>query len=137
MTIAGKNYRLNEMPIGKVKKLLLKLNESFQIIQQKIQERNDTSNDFKDFIINFSDVLFPELTDIFNIIFSCGNEDFEKFSVEFVENNISLAAIKRIFQTVIKMNELEDAIPFFKDSFLELLPSMIRKEIQERKEEKN
>jgi hypothetical protein len=57
--------------------------------------------------------------------------------VEFVENNISLAAIKRIFQTVIKMNELEDAIPFFKDSFLELLPSMIRKEIQERKEEKN
>lgn len=114
---------------------MIKLNESFQRIQEKINLNGlnlDSEKDIKTLIMNFSDVVFPEITDVINIIFKCGNPEFAPFTVEFVTDNMGFHTLKNIVMTTIEMNDLGDAVlPFLKDSVLPLMKASIKRNIAE------
>jgi len=86
-------------------------------IQEKAQDEINLKNSLEPLIIKYSDLIFPELTDIFNIIFAHGNDTFELFTVQFVEENFSIRIIKQIVDIVIEQNKIEGILPFLKESF--------------------
>lgn len=116
----------------------MKLNESLLRIQEsaKSKEIDFKTNDLKKLIVMFGDLIFTELTDIFNIIFSSGNPGFEKFTVLFVENNFTIPMIKMIIKNVVEMNELESMLPFSMGSFREMFWEEVTKELSKQKERK-
>ena len=100
---------------------MLQLNESLLEIQEK--SKGDVidfdSGNLTIFITKYADILFVELTKILNIIFSHGNKDFEPFTLEFVNDNFSIALIVEVVDVVVKQNKMEGVLPFFQRSFLE------------------
>ena len=132
MQIGEKNYRINSLPIGRVKDLMIKLNSLFQMIQQKATKENldFDSDNLEGMILLFSDILFPAITDIINLIFRVRNNDFKDFTQEFVENNFGIPEIKSICMLLVEQNGLSNLLPFFQKSFQEIFRNVLSKEVE-------
>jgi hypothetical protein len=103
-----------------VKNLSIQLGESASLIQEKFREKKIalTLNNFKQIIIDNSEIVFPEITKILNILFSYKNENFQEFTTEFVENNFTIPDLKAVvIEIMIKLNGIEGIIPFFQEFF--------------------
>lgn len=111
---------------------MIKLNSLFQLIQQKATKENLNfdSDDLEGMILLFSDILFPEITDIINLIFGARNNDFEDFTQKFIEDNFGIADIKNICMLLVEQNGLSKLIPFFRESFQAIFKRMMSKEVE-------
>lgn len=118
---------------------MIKLNESLLRIQESAKDKqvDFSSGDLRQLINIYGDLIFEELTDIFNIIFSSRNSEFEEFTVEFVKDKFTIPEIKLVIKTVIEMNELESLLPFSIDSFRETFWKEVQKIMKKQKPEKN
>jgi len=82
-------------------------------------------------ILLFSDILFPGITDIINLIFKVRNDDFKEFTQEFVEDNFGILEIKNLCMLLVEQNQLSNLLPFFRDSFRTVFKSAMSRKVKE------
>lgn len=111
---------------------MIKLNSLFQLIQQKATKENldFDSDNLEAMILLFSDILFPAITDIINLIFRVRNDDFKDFTQEFVEDNFGIPEIKNICRLLVEQNGLSNLVPFFQESFRGIFKTVLSKEVK-------
>ena len=142
MTLAGKNFKMREMAIGRLEKFLEKLNECFKKIQDalKMDEETFQENYKKEhkltekqwealekkptylgtleisaFLTRYSEIAFGLLSEIFNFIFSYKNgNEYEAVTAEWIGENLTVREMGLIVDAVTEQNNIKGAIPFLK-----------------------
>lgn len=153
-TIAGKDFKLREMKIGRLEKFFEKLNDAFKAIQGSLRAEEEayqekyradnsltmeqwdkledkpsflTNMDITAFLSKYSTVLFEEFAKIFNFIYSYKNDDsFEPVDAKWIGENIALREIKIIVEAVTEQNNIKGALPFLRSSALDLYKKYAR-----------
>ena len=80
--------------------------------------------ELNDIINQYGDILFQEITNLFNFVFAYKNEgEFDPVDFEWVKENISVRILKEIALGLADMNNIKDVLiknlfPFFQNFFL-------------------
>lgn len=87
-------------------------------IGSRIEQKLKTSKISKDTdIIKVFNDYFPmiseEACEIFNYLFEYRNDDFEKVSLDWFEENVSIREFKEVLETVAEQSQIKGLLPFF------------------------
>jgi hypothetical protein len=100
--------------------------------------------DLNEIIIQYGDIFFLEILNLFNFVFAYKNEgEFDLVNIDWIKENISIRLLGEIAMGIADMNNIKDVLiknifPFFQDYFQgEFLKRFKKEEIKQEKNMKN
>jgi len=106
-------FVLNEMSIKRVKDFGVKFVTAMDQFSKKTGE--DISQLEVQMIIGeYSDMIFAEITTLFNWVFEYKNEDYKKVTKAWMSDNVSIRILTEIMKQIAVQNKLDWLGPFFK-----------------------
>ena len=123
ISIEDKQLILNEMSIGRVRNFGIKIVQVVDKIS-KLSGKDITEMEMSDMLQNYGDIIFEEITGIFNWVFCYKNSDYVELTKEWIEDNISIRALSEIVKEIASQNQLSWLIPFFQERFNTALKAM-------------
>ena len=111
--IGDKTFVLNEMSIKRVKDFAVKFVSAMDQFSKKTGV--DVSQLEVQMIIGeYSEMIFAEITTLFNWVFEYKNEDFKAVTEEWMADNVSIRILTEIMKQIAVQNKLDWLGPFFK-----------------------
>ena len=128
-SLGKRKFCLNEMKIGRTKKFISLINDTFERLRSSYLSVVD-GKDFQqlqisEVINDYGDEAFEEIARLFNFCFEYRNDDYEPIDAEWISDNLSVREMGMLLQEILKMNKLEWLLPFFRDQFFAELNKIV------------
>lgn len=116
----SRDFYLRELPVGRVKKLGLKITEAFNRIAAL--QGNDPAKalgaEIGSFLESYGTAVFEEITGIWNWLFEYGakgmDQTYEPITQEWLEDNVTVSMLSDLIKEVAEQSRMAWLIPFFK-----------------------
>lgn len=118
--ISDKQFKLNEMSIGRVRKFGIEFIQKVDIIQKEFGPdtmKEIAKMEVETVLIKYGDQLFVHITDILNGLFRYKNPEYKEITPDWVEENMTIRILKEIVYLIARQNSLPWLVPFFQDRF--------------------
>ena len=115
------------MSIGRVRKFGVKVAKIIDSVQKSTggdPEKDIKSMELEAMFLQYGDIAFQHVTDIFNWIFSYKNSEYENMTVDWIDENISIRILIEIVTEIARQNQLSGLIPFFQENYRSALKVM-------------
>ena len=119
------------MTIGRAKKFALLVGEKFNEISEH-QGAKLGDIDLADGIIQYTDLYYSKLTEVWNYVFEFENESYEPIDQEWLEDNVKISTMQIVGKEIARLNRMSGILPFFQARFRNMImSSMIAEETPE------
>jgi len=115
------------MSIGRIRKFSTCLAQAIERIKAEAEINDLGELDVTELLNTYGDLVYAEITKLFNFVFEYRNDEYEPATQEWVEEEVTIRELKEIVLKVAEANGLGWLLPFFKSNAMEMIRSTASK----------